>query len=745
MLPLILSICSSLPLITSYPYFVSYIGQVGPSWDTTATNEVFLEYIGVPGYGGSHGYNVLNFGFWVSTSTNGGAAINGAAYDWQTIETRITSTTLRTTLTGKPNPTAHELRAAIKALYSAHDILIFISAFGGNDHPMGNGHDASDIAIQIATYAKTYLYDGVDVDWEEAFSGKFNAGAGGEIWLSTLTTELRANLNSNQWLTHAPQAPYFMGSTLNQYPDGGYLTVHATVGDDIDWYNVQFYNQGSTTYDTYTTLFVAANGWSSNSAVYQMINGDAPEGVSIPAEKIVVGKNTYVAGSPFVDGETLKDIFNEALSASSPYPSWNTGFMTWHFYGELYPTAPAQNVIDSVITSNWGNASAPLPTTRPTNNPIQATQVGCVSGNICIHVKGFTSTTTFPVYWWAIYTTATVDSIASGCSIDGCSALEVKHTTSNTWVTAQDFNTGECQFTMNQPFASSTISVDIRITTTSNEVVLGTGVIQQVTDNTQWDFGSNFVSCNSDPSPTADTSSPTANTPSPTANTPSPIDIIGTSSPTVGTPSPTVDTSSPTAWTSSPTVHTPSPIIYATSIPTINPTETTQVGCVSGNICIHVKGFTSTTTFPVFWWAIYLTATVDSIPSGCSIDGCSAIEAKHTTSSTWITAQDFYTGECQFDMDQAFASSTISVDIRITTTSNEVVSGTGVMQQVMDNTQWDLGSNFVSCNSLDPSTTADVTEVETTMDEIGTNTGNGIDIGFVLSLWFMKSVFVFCM
>eukprot|EP01083_Nonionella_stella_P057985 151991_1 len=722
MLPLILSICSSLPLITSYPYFVSYVGL-----GSYGIDEAFLEYIGVPGYGGSHGYNVLNFAGCACYDYEYNACDGWAALAWQEIETQITKPTLRTTLTGKANPTADELRAAIKALYSAHNVLIFISVFGSRDdrdHPVLEGRDASTIAFQIASYAKTYLYDGVDVDWEEGFTYPNS-----EIWLNTLTTELRANLNPNQLLTHAPQAPYFMGSTLNQYPDGGYLTVHATVGDDIDWYNVQFYNQGSTTYDTYTTLFVAANGWSSNSAVYQMINGDAPEGVSIPAEKIVVGKNTYVAGSPFVDGETLKDIFNEALSASSPYPSWNTGFMTWHFYGELYPTAPAQNVIDSVITSNWGNASAPLPTTRPTNNPIQATQVGCVSGNICIHVKGFTSTTTFPVFWWAIYLTATVDSIASGCSIDGCSALEVKHTTSNTWVTAQDFNTGECQFTMNQPFASSTISVDIRITTTSNEVVLGTGVIQQVTDNTQWDFGSNFVSCNSDPSPTADTSSPTANT----------------SSPTVGTPSPTVDTSSPTAWTSSPTVHTPSPIIYATSIPTINPTETTQVGCVSGNICIHVKGFTSTTTFPVFWWAIYLTATVDSIPSGCSIDGCSAIEAKHTTSSTWITAQDFYTGECQFDMDQAFASSTISVDIRITTTSNEVVSGTGVMQQVMDNTQWDLGSNFVSCNSLDPSTTAQVTEVETTMDEIGTNTGNGIDIGFVLSLWFMKSVFVFCM
>merc|ERR1719410_495092 len=98
--------------------FVSYIGQAGPGWGTPASNEEFLKVIGVPGYGGSRGYNILNFAFWVSTSTNGGAAVNGAAYDWQNILNRITSTTLRQTLTNSANPTADQLRSAIKALYN---------------------------------------------------------------------------------------------------------------------------------------------------------------------------------------------------------------------------------------------------------------------------------------------------------------------------------------------------------------------------------------------------------------------------------------------------------------------------------------------------------------------------------------------------------------------------------------------------------------------------------------------------
>merc|ERR1719481_1547335 len=86
--------------------FVSYIGQAGPGWG------------------------------------NPGAAVNGAAYDWQNILSRITDSTLRTTLTGSSNPTAAELRAGIKAIYTANDIDICISAFGGANHPMGDGANA---------------------------------------------------------------------------------------------------------------------------------------------------------------------------------------------------------------------------------------------------------------------------------------------------------------------------------------------------------------------------------------------------------------------------------------------------------------------------------------------------------------------------------------------------------------------------------------------------------------------------
>lgn len=41
-------------------------------------------------------------------------------------------------------------------------------------------------------------------------------------------------------LTHAPLAPWF---TPTMYSGGGYLKIHQTVGNLIDWYNIQYYNR----------------------------------------------------------------------------------------------------------------------------------------------------------------------------------------------------------------------------------------------------------------------------------------------------------------------------------------------------------------------------------------------------------------------------------------------------------------------------------------------------------------------
>lgn len=76
----------------------------------------------------------------------------------------------------------------------------------------------------------------------------------GEAWLIDFQRKLRQIL-PNHIITHAPQAPYF---DKDFYKNGAYFNVHKAVGDTIDFYNIQFYNQGSNRYDTYETLFLTS-------------------------------------------------------------------------------------------------------------------------------------------------------------------------------------------------------------------------------------------------------------------------------------------------------------------------------------------------------------------------------------------------------------------------------------------------------------------------------------------------------
>lgn len=90
--------------------------------------------------------------------------------------------------------------------------------------------------------------DGVDIDWED--NTAMNNGVG-MSWIVTFQKTLRTALPSHI-ITHAPQAPYFNQQIYNFK---SYIEVHQQVGSGINFYNIQFYNQGNNAYNTYTTLF----------------------------------------------------------------------------------------------------------------------------------------------------------------------------------------------------------------------------------------------------------------------------------------------------------------------------------------------------------------------------------------------------------------------------------------------------------------------------------------------------------
>lgn len=169
-------------------------------------------------------------------------------------------------------------RASIKQSYHDAGIKIVLSLFGATEQPVSQGFNPDDVAKRAADFVKQYDLDGIDVDFEDL--NAFNTGAGAEDFIIQLTKTLRQELPTPQYtLTHAPLAPWFQGD--GRWQGGGYLRVHQEVGDFIDFYNMQFYNQGD--YNDCTTLFDSAANWPGTSVFELAQNG-------IPLEKIVVGK-----------------------------------------------------------------------------------------------------------------------------------------------------------------------------------------------------------------------------------------------------------------------------------------------------------------------------------------------------------------------------------------------------------------------------------------------------------------------
>jgi len=173
-------------------------------------------------------------------------------------------------------------KASTIAAYHAAGKMIRVSTFGATEYPLLSGGNPSTIAASLIQFVKDNQLDGVDVDYED--SGSFQtANGGGEQFLIDLTKLLRAGLPSPRYyITHAPQAPYF--TTANNYPNGAYLKVHKEVGDLIDAYEIQFYNQGAGAYESCDGLFKTSPQFWPGTTVSEIIaNG-------VPQSKVIIGK-----------------------------------------------------------------------------------------------------------------------------------------------------------------------------------------------------------------------------------------------------------------------------------------------------------------------------------------------------------------------------------------------------------------------------------------------------------------------
>lgn len=200
----------------------------------------------------------------------------------------------------------------------------------------------------------------------------------------------------NHLISHAPQAPYF---STTQYRGGGYITVNNQVGSTIDFYNIQFYNQGGTTYDSYDTLFRKSNGWSTGTSVKQIIDS------GVPMNKVVVGKPATQNDASNTGTVSTIDLGNWCVRAYQEF-NWAAGVMFWQYKSDADGTLmnnaasalmKAANItpipIDNTIPDNTITPPAPTPTPTPiippappapTPTPIDNTIVPVVDPTVVI-------------------------------------------------------------------------------------------------------------------------------------------------------------------------------------------------------------------------------------------------------------------------------------------------------------------------------------------------------------------------
>ncbi|NER86825.1 glycosyl hydrolase family 18 protein [Moorena sp. SIO3A2] len=256
------------------PKVVGYIGQIDTYSPPEAALDDILENTGK--------YNYMIFGFWDFDKDENKYKGTGAAEEWE-------------------KGTFGDTRKAVERFHQ-QGIKVLISAGGEYAQPLPD-EDPFEYGYELAKYAKKYNFDGVDFDIENFPNGSPDLTS---EWLAIATREVKWEY-PEAIISHAPQAPYF--SPAQSF---GYLEVNEKVGDLIDFYNIQYYNQGSSTpYDTFEQLFIYS-GWNQPETSVIEINYNG-----VPLDKIVIGKpvtKSDVNNTGYVDPDKLGSFIGDAIS-----------------------------------------------------------------------------------------------------------------------------------------------------------------------------------------------------------------------------------------------------------------------------------------------------------------------------------------------------------------------------------------------------------------------------------------------
>ena len=211
------------------------------------------------------------------------------------------------------------VRNATLSAAHAKGAVVMLSAGGASEEPYKA--DPAAYGRAVGEMVITAGLDGVDFDLENLAPGFNFGGVDIVAWMINATLAARAVVGPQRIITHAPQAPYF-GAWSG--PRGGYLAVYANGSTTIDWFNIQFYNQGPSCYSTYQSTFVAAGSAAGCGIPGTSIGEIAAAGVPLGA--IVLGKPLLSAdaGTGFTPAAELATWLQQAKGMG-----WETGVFCW--------------------------------------------------------------------------------------------------------------------------------------------------------------------------------------------------------------------------------------------------------------------------------------------------------------------------------------------------------------------------------------------------------------------------------
>jgi chitinase len=239
----------------------------------------------------------------------------------------------------------------------AQGCVVLVSAGGATEEPYNM--DPASYGSAVAAWAVNNSLDGVDFDLENLAPGfTYNGQPAATVinWIVTANAAARGVLGPARLVSHAPQAPYFgaIGGGAGSNPwtaaSGGYSAVWAQAAKGgIDFFNMQFYNQGPTCYTSTESLFVASNANAScPSFPGTSVSEIAAYGVPLSVQ--VIGKPLEVndAGTGWMSAAALA----AALAQARASLGFNTGVMSWSWnaagnasaiwLATLYPGAGAR-------------------------------------------------------------------------------------------------------------------------------------------------------------------------------------------------------------------------------------------------------------------------------------------------------------------------------------------------------------------------------------------------------------------